>query len=157
MSTVCSLFVFTASSPASDWLHAKQITHLALVILAKDDGRTLERWTFDVKDSKSPILQPPLISSTKTPSKDTTQDLATLNVLKQIIAATTMLPDLPAPAVFTLQAYVADEEESHTLSGEWKEVNSLPFDKDTEVQHTQLRGVKMEGKEVGVWLTSMDD
>jgi hypothetical protein len=92
-------------------------------------------------------------------------------VLKQIVAATTMLPDLPDPAVFTLQAYVAnqlDEEEGGEggdlsklgLIGDWKDATheqQYPFAADVDVQQTALRGFQSSDRQVDLLLTSLDD
>jgi hypothetical protein len=144
------------------------ITHIILVLLAKTDGRTLERWTFDLGSSVL-TMHPP--KTTSTSSRNTTtmaSDVAVPNVLKQIVAATTMLPDLPDPAVFTLQTYVAnqlDGEEGEDLSrlgliGDWKDVTDeqlYPFEAHVDVQQTALRGIQSSNRQVDLLLTSLDD
>jgi hypothetical protein len=134
------------------------------VILAKDDGRTLERWTFDITSkATSPSLVAPAASTKpiNTPKQDpqSSAGIAVPNVLKQIVAATTSLPDLPSPGVFTLQAYVnADAakgvpgeglEESHRvegvpgLMGDWRDVTDegqVPFTEGVETQQVSWSG-----------------
>jgi len=95
------------------------------VILAKDDGRTLERWTFDITSKAAPSLVTPA-ASTNTPKHDPqSTDIAVLNVLKQIVAATTYLPDLPSPGVFTLQAYVNADAAKGIPGGGFEESDRL--------------------------------
>ncbi|CCA73319.1 hypothetical protein PIIN_07274 [Serendipita indica DSM 11827] len=136
------------------WLDSGEITHLVVIILSKDDGRTLERWTFDVTTNPhSPTLVPAI-------TKNLVTDIAVPNVLKQLTAATTFLPDLPTPAVFKLQAYVMPENETSLslLSDEWVAVDGVhPFGEDVETQQTLLRGVKTTDREVNLLLTALDD
>ncbi|CAG7853538.1 SubName: Full=Uncharacterized protein {ECO:0000313/EMBL:CCA73319.1} [Serendipita indica DSM 11827] len=136
------------------WLDSGEITHLVVIILSKDDGRTLERWTFDVTTNPhSPTLVPAI-------TKNLVMDIAVPNVLKQLTAATTFLPDLPTPAVFKLQAYVMPENETSLslLSDEWVAVDGVhPFGEDVETQQTLLRGVKTTDREVNLLLTALDD
>lgn len=139
------------------WIEKGEITHLILIILAKDDGRTLERWTFDISSRTVPILQPPkpkpkakstphkaapvaTPSATKGDDNEDASDVAVPNILKQIAAATTMLPDLPTPGVFTLQGYVSNDDEVGGMVGEWTdagEEGSYSF-ADVEVQQVGL-------------------
>jgi hypothetical protein len=157
-------FLTDAINPI-EWLETKSITHLVLVILAKDDGRTLERWTFDITSKGSPSLSTPG-PATNTPSSKqqitsehdpqspvlSASDIAVPNVLKQIVAATTSLPDLPSPGVFTLQAYVHSEvavglggsqvEGIPGLMDDWKDVTDegqMPFVEGTETQQVSHR------------------
>ena len=53
------------------------------------------------------------------------QTSAVLNVLKQIVAATTYLPDLPSPGVFTLQAYVNADAAKGIPGGGFEESDRL--------------------------------
>jgi len=158
-----------------EWLEKREITHVVLVILAKDDGRTLERWTFDVQQ-RTPSLLPPSFSTLKPiysqkPPSDTSE-IAVLNVLKQIVAATTSLPDLPSPAVFTLQTYVQEEaarrvtnagilaSEPELMMDDWRDVTEdgpLPFGEGVETQQTFLRGVTTNESDVNLLLTALDD
>lgn len=69
-----------------------------------------------------------------------TSDIAVPSVLKQIVAATTSLPDLP-PGVFNLQAYVntgLDEtSQANGIMEEWRDVTdsaTLPFENGVETQ-----------------------
>jgi uncharacterized membrane protein len=75
---------------------------------------------------------------------------------------------LPDPAVFTLQAYVAnqlEEEEEEGLSrlgliGDWKdamEEQLYPFEADVDVEQTALRGIQAGNRHVDLLLTSLDD
>ncbi|KIM26393.1 hypothetical protein M408DRAFT_192693 [Serendipita vermifera MAFF 305830] len=124
-------YIDTFLVQVDEWLESKEITHLVLVILSKDDGTTLERWTFDVT-SKTPVFVTP--GKPNATTQESTGDIAVPNVLKQIVAATTSLPDLPSPGVFTLQAYVATETGPE---GEWRDVTetaTLPFENGVETQ-----------------------
>ena len=88
-----------------------------------------------------PTLVAP-VSTKKTPgTREVSTDIAVPNVLKQLTAATTFLPDLPTAAVFKLQAYVAprDEASFSLLSDEWAEADGIhPFGEDAETQQVRF-------------------
>jgi hypothetical protein len=120
-----------------------EITHLVMILLAKDDGRTLERWTFDIsaKQAASVNVIPPATPSKSLSTNDTgTGDLTVPNVLKQIASTVTFLPDLPTSSVFNLQSYVIPKDEGFLskIPGQWvdatEDSGSHPFSTDTETQ-----------------------
>lgn len=119
------------------------------MVLSKQDGRTLERWTFDVSKSQptaAPSKASALLINSKhespTPAQDASVDLSVPNLLKQIAAAATFLPDLPTPGVFNLLTYVSEKtlEEQEVLE-HWSDITedgSYSFDPDTETQQVSM-------------------
>ncbi|PVF98477.1 DNA-binding protein [Serendipita vermifera] len=148
------------------WMETGEITHLVMILLAKDDGRTLERWTFDIssKQAASMNVIPPATPSRSSPAVDAgAGDLTVPNVLKQIASTVTFLPDLPTSSVFNLQSYVIPKEEQFLskIPGKWADVTedsgSHPFVSNVETQQTLLRGLKTKDYDVDILVTALDD
>ena len=130
------------------WLPTRTVTHLVLVFLSKSTGKTLERWTFDLRTASSNSA--PFSTSTDSASA------SIQNLLKQIPSAASFLPDLPEPVVFNILVYKRDEPlspslgevkvgkaktESKTPAPEegWRDVTeeagTMAFETDMEVQN----------------------
>jgi hypothetical protein len=133
-----------------------------LVILSKENGRTLERWTFDLSKSRPSEVPSKtqndssiLANSTKgtkgamgpcSPIQDASTDLSVPNLLKQIsVAAATFLPELPSPGVFNLLTYVSEDtlkHENDEVLEQWNDTTdhygSYPFDPKTETQQVSV-------------------
>ncbi|KAG8835150.1 Mitotic spindle checkpoint component mad2 [Serendipita sp. 399] len=135
-------FIDTFLAQVDAWIETGDITHMVMIILAKDDGRTLERWTFDItKHENGPTIRGPGITSNgSTVPGGLSNDIAVPNVLRQLAAAISVLPDLPTPAIFNLQAYVASEDKNlpNHPPGQWKESTNLyPFADAIELQQAR--------------------
>lgn len=152
-----SYFLFTPFDVqiSVGWLPTRSITHLVLVFLSKSTGKTLERWTFDLHPT-SPNL----------PSTSANNDSAPVsiqNLLKQIPAASSFLPDLQEPAVFNILVYKRDESLSPSSSKEkagkvkteskarsleagWRDVTevagTMAFEADVEVQNVSYVAIE---------------
>jgi hypothetical protein len=130
------------------WLHTRSITHLVLVFLSKSTGKTLERWTFDLHSTSS--------DSAPISASNDSAPAAIQNLLKQIPAAASFLPDLSEPAVFNILVYKRDESlppssskekvgnvktrsKARPLEEGWRDVTedagTMAFEADTEVQN----------------------
>jgi len=133
------------------WLPTRSITHLVLVFLSKSTGKTLERWTFDLHFTSS--------NSASIPANNGSAPALIQNLLKQIPAAASFLPDLPEPVVFNILVYKRDESSSQSSSKEkagkvkteskarpleegWRDVTedagTMAFETDTEVQNVSF-------------------
>ncbi|KAG8750228.1 Mitotic spindle checkpoint component mad2 [Serendipita sp. 396] len=155
-------FIDTFLAQVDAWIETGDITHMVMIIIAKDDGRTLERWTFDITNHENSlsITGPGGASTTTSATNGPSNDIAVPNVLRQLTAAISVLPDLPSPAIFNLQAYVASEDRNlpGSLPEQWEEsTDTYPFGEDVEIQQSMLRGVKTQGREINLLLTSLDD
>ena len=147
LSSLFGFIPFDVQTPVG-WLPTRSVTHLVLVFLAKSTGKTLERWTFD--------LHPTSPNSPSFPANNDSAPAAIQDLLKQIPAASSFLPDLQEPAVFNVLVYKRDESLSPSSSKEkagkvkteskarpleagWKDVTeeagTMAFETDTEVQN----------------------
>jgi len=103
---------------------------------------------------------------------------STQNLLKQIPAAASYLPDLPEPVVFNILVYKRDgllspssserkatrakpKLETRPLEEGWRDVTedagTMAFEPDAEVQNTMLRGIRTDGAEINLMLAALDD
>lgn len=163
----------SSSHHSVDWIASGALRHLVLVILAKSDGKTLERWTFEINHHSKALRIAPNRRGDEPP-----QDISVPNVLKQVVAATTFLPELPSPSVFNILTYVSDEGSSNIEESSWRDLTDIgwcPFGddvetqqvslssgryvvaKDSPLQKTLLRGVKTATCDVDLQLTALED
>lgn len=146
--SLCFKFIPFDVQVSVGWLPTRSITHLVLVFLSKSTGKTLERWTFDLHPAPSDLTSV---------SANNDSALASIqNLLKQIPAAASFLPDLPEPVVFNILVYKRDESFSPSSSKEkagsmkteskarpleegWRDVTedagTMAFEADIEVQN----------------------
>mmetsp|Transcript_12153 Transcript_12153/g.29382 ORF Transcript_12153/g.29382 Transcript_12153/m.29382 type:complete len:210 (+) Transcript_12153:190-819(+) len=104
-------------SQINDWLMAKMLQKLVLVITAVGSREVLERWVFDIETDKA-VTADEKSGGTKEgkPDKEITAEISA--IIRQITASVTFLPLLEEACTFDLLVYTNTES---TVPLEWEE------------------------------------
>eukprot|EP00794_Sanderia_malayensis_P017587 gene17587-19340_t len=110
-----------------EWLVAKTIQKIVLVITSMDTLEDIERWQFDVECDKEATLDPGY--SKDKPVKEIRSEIQA--VFRQIVASVTLLPLIDEPCSFDVLVYTDKDEE---VPVQWEESDPHFIAKSTEIR-----------------------
>ncbi|KAJ3045731.1 Mitotic spindle checkpoint component mad2 [Rhizophlyctis rosea] len=101
-----------------NWIAAKTITKLVMVISSRDTREVVERWQFDIQlekesgasvENQSIMMTPPLTPSSSKSENEIQKEIAA--IMRQITASASFLPLLEDSCTFNILAYTDKDAE----------------------------------------------
>ncbi|KAG9125418.1 Mitotic spindle checkpoint component mad2 [Ceratobasidium sp. 392] len=126
-------YLDTVLKKVHEWIMGGDVSQIVLVILSRETGESLERWTFDIHLTE-PVAG--VLEGTVAPKPDSEIQSEIRAILKQISSAITFLPDHYDPTTFKLLAYTRDNGQQPVEEWVGSDAHLLPA---AEAQQVKLR------------------